>query len=610
MDGNTNKKSPSFGKIMLASGIGTLIVLIIIGLFKILMLFGIIGSFGSEKTASVAENSFLKIDLTKPVNERTPSELEGLMNNGSSVGFSDMLRSISNAANDNRIAGIYLYMGSSFPYSWGRSEELRQALHNFSESGKPVLAYADAYSQQGYFTASIADSIYLNPSGMLEFRGIGAEGMFYKELLDKLAVKMTLIRPKSNSFKSAGETYTMNKLSESNRKQIREYICSIWDYVLAKIGDSRDISIERLNQMADNLEACLPDDALQCQMVDRLCFENSIRSTMDNAYGCKNVIDLGDYAKTVTPNILAKQQIAVIYAEGDVVDGSGFGTAVYADKITQALDKAANDEKVKAIVLRVNSPGGQVTASEIMTNAVVRAKQKKPVIVSMGDVAASAGYEISCNASYIVAEPTTLTGSIGVFATLPEIGGSLRKYLGITTDTVNTNANSTGLSALRPLSPKVLELMQRNVEEFYTVFVGRVAKGRGLDYNYVDSIARGRVWTGRDALKLGLVDALGGLDDAISIAADSAAIKDYTVVDYPAAEDLLSELMNRKKQSSGTVNSKTAQPIAQTNTLPYPAMPVAGDGVWTTGQAMIKALNRICESKGLQARVEFFIIEN
>ncbi len=608
-DKKTTKKNPSFGKIMLASGVGTLIVLVIVGLFKLMLFFGIIGSLGSDDKVVVAENSFLKIDLTDAVNERSQSDLQSMMNNGSNVGFRDMLRSISAAANDSRIKGLYLYMGSQFPHSWGKSEELRKALIAFCESDKPILVYADNYTQQGYFVASVADSIYMNPSGIAEFRGICAENLFFKELLDKLAVKMTLVRPKSNSFKSAGETYTMDHFSEANRRQVREYIVSIWDYVVAEIADARDISTENLNKMADNLSACLADDALNNKLVDRLCFESDIKNTMKKSYGCEKTIGLAEYAKTLKTNVMAKEQIAIIYAEGDVVDGSGYNVAVYSDKITKALDDAAANDKVKAIVLRVNSPGGQVTASEIMTNAVMRAKQKKPVIVSMGDVAASAGYEISCNANYIVAEPTTITGSIGVFATIPEIGGTLKRFLGITTDTVMTNTNSSSMSITRPLSPVALELLQRNVEDFYKVFVDRVAKGRGLRNEYVDSIARGRVWTGRDALKLGLVDALGGLEDAIGIAADSAGITNYETVDYPLNENFLDELMNRKNNSSGTIKAKQHSPMTDING-PYPIAPVAGDGVWVGGKTMVDILNRICDTRGLQARVEFFIIEN
>ena len=601
--GNPTSKSPSFGKIMLASGIGTLIVLILIGIFKLCLFLGLIGSISSDKTAEVGNDSFLKIDLTKAVYERTPSELSSLMGENSPVGFSDILRGISAAASDSRIKGLYLYMGSTFPYSWGRCEELRTALSRFSESGKPVYAYADNYTQQGYFVASVADSIFLNPSGIVEFRGIGAEAMFYKEMLDKLAVRMTLVRPKSNSFKSAGETYTMNRLSDANRKQIREYIASIWNYVVDQISETRDIAPEQLNAYADRLECALPQDAVANRLVDRLCFENDILASIESEYSCKKTVEVSDYCKTaaVSKPSASKNKIAVIYAEGDVVTGGGYAPAVYSDNITRALNDAAADASIKAIVLRVNSPGGAVTASEIMTDAVLRARQHKPVIVSMGDVAASAGYEISCNANYIVAEPTTLTGSIGVFAAIPEVGGTLKRYLGITTDTVKTNANSTALSILRPMSPAVLDLMQRNVEDFYTVFVSRVAKGRNLPYEHVDSIARGRVWTGHDALRLGLVDALGGLDDAVSIAADSAGVSDYRVVDYPSHDDLLTELMNRSGKSSGVARSDAPSPLSD-------LMPHAGDGVWVGGSTMVDILNRICDTKGLQARVEFFLL--
>ena len=592
----SEKKHPSFGKIMLASGVGTLIVLIIVGIFKLLLFFGVIGSLSSSSTTAVTNSSFLKIDLTKPVAERTPDELESMLSDGSSVGFNDMLRSIIAAADDPKIKGIYLYMGSGYAFSWGKSEELRKTLERFCDSGKPILAYADGYTQQGYFVATVADSIYLNPSGLVEFRGIGAESLFFKEMLDKLAVKMTLVRPKSNSYKSAGEIYTMNKLSDANRTQIREYIKSIWEYVVDQISEARDISPEQLNNLASELDAVLPEDALVNNLVDRLCFESDILDVMDNVYGRKSTVSLSDYSKSLLPKTISKDQIAVIYAEGDVVTGTGFNTAVYSDKITKALLDAAADDKIKAIVLRVNSPGGAVTASEIMTNAVMRVKEKKPIIVSMGDVAASAGYEISCNANYIVAEPTTITGSIGVFAAIPEVGGTLKKYLGITTDTIMTNKNSTALSVMRPMSPKTLELMQRNVEEFYQVFIDRVAKGRGLDPHYVDSIARGRVWTGRDALKLGLVDALGGLDDAICIAADSAGLQQYQVVDYPAAESLFDQIANRKENSEGIAHA--IAPI------------VAGDAVWVPGAVMINTLNRICETRGLQARVEFFIVND
>lgn len=600
----SQKKHPTFGKIMLASSVGALIALAVVGLFKLLLFFGIIGSMSSPKVAPIADNSYLKIDLSKSFLERTPSDLTQMMSNDNTIGFNELLRCIDQAANDKRIKGLYLYMGSSYELSWGKSEELRQALADFEKSGKPVYVYADNYTQPGYFLASIADSIFLNPSGMVEFRGIGAEAIFYKEMLDRLAVKMTLIRPKNNDFKSAGETYTMNHMSESNRKQVREYIASIWDYAVTSIAKSRKLTAEQLNLMADSLSAMLADDALNRHLVDRLCFESDIVATMVQNKGNKKFVSLNDYATTLRP-LKSKDRIAVIYAEGEVFAGNGFNTAVYSDKITKAINEAAEDDNIRAIVLRINSPGGQVTASEIMTHAVMEAKKKKPVVVSMSDVAASAGYEISCNANLIVAEPTTITGSIGVFAAIPEIGGTLKRYLGITTDTVMTNANAASLSILRPMSPKALDLMQRNVEDFYKVFVQRVADGRGLEYDYVDSIARGRVWTGRDALKLGLVDSLGGLNDAIRIAAQLAQTTDYRVVDYPENEDLLTELLNRKNGNAGSAKSQTLP-----NTRPATGQyaPQAGDGVWVGGNVMVEILNRICETRGLQARVEFFLL--
>lgn len=598
------RRNPTFGKIMLASAVGALIALVAVGLFKLLMMIGLIGSIGSTPAYPVAKHSFLKIDLTQSFPERTPSDLSQMLDNSGELGFADMLRCIEQARTDSHIDGIYLYMGSLYGLSWGQSAELRTALQQFRDSKKPVWVYADGYSQQGYFVASVADSIFLNPSGMVEFKGIGSEALFFKEMLDRLAVKMTLIRPRSNAFKSAGERYTLDHMSESNRTQVREYIGSIWRYALECISESRGIGIAELNVLADSLAAVLPNDALSHRLADRLCFESDILASLKEHYECPGMVTLNNYNTRLAPNG-SKDRIAIIYAEGDVVSGSGFNTAVYSDKITRALNDAADDNSIKAIVLRINSPGGMVTASEIMTNAVARAKEKKPVVVSMSDVAASAGYEIACNADCIVAQPTTLTGSIGVFATLPEVGGTLKRYLGITTDTAKTNANATALSIMRPLSPQALQLMQRNVEEFYTVFVSRVAKGRNLEYSFVDSIARGRVWTGRDAQKLGLVDTLGGLNDAIRIAAQMAKTDKYATVDYPANDNLLTELMNRKSGNSGTAKAR----LDATRPLPSPTPSAAlGDGVWVSGHHMISLLNHILETQGLQARVEFFLL--
>jgi len=344
-------------------------------------------------------------------------------------------------------------------------------------------------------------------------------------------------------------------MSDANREQVRSYINSIWDYAVAAMAANRGLTVQQLNTVADNLGGFLPNEALKNGLVDTLCFAQDIKQMMNERYGVKKIVKANRYAETVNQT-KAKEggdQIALIYAEGNVVPGksNGTATAVYGDDIVKALTDAAKDEKVKAIVLRVNSPGGAVTASESMTHAVREAKKVKPVVVSMSGLAASAGYEISCFGTKIVAHPTTLTGSIGVFATLPEVGNLLHQKLGITTDTVMTNRNSTGLSIYRPLSTDARNMLQRNVEDFYITFTQRVADGRGLTRTYVDSIARGRVWTGLQAKEIGLVDTLGGLPLALSIAAEEAGI-DYeksTVKVFPKEKRLWEQVMDQMDDS-------------------------------------------------------------
>lgn len=545
-------KPLSFLKTMLASGLGMLIafvVLNIIGLFMmIIMLIGIT-SMGNSRSAYVDYDTFLKIDLTYPISERTPSELQSLMSaENQSVGFVEMLTAINHAATDNHINGIYLYFGTLSQQSWGQAEELRMALEDFkSASGKPVIAYADSYNQSGYYIASVADKIILHPAGQLDWKGIAAQPMFYKDLLDKWDVHMDLIRPANNAYKSAGETYIMNHMSEANKEQVRTYITSIWNHVVSEIANTRNVSEQELNQMADNLSCYDPRNAVAARLVDTLGFEFDAKRLMEADFDMNSLISIDTYSKSIVPNRRRHaDKVAVVYAEGDVVTGRGNGiqTAVYGDDVADALDAAADDDDVKAIVLRVNSPGGAVIASEIMTAAVRRANEKKPVIVSMSDVAASAGYEISCNATKIVALPTTLTGSIGVFAAVPEVGDLLKKHLGITTDTVMTNKNSVGISGIRPMSTTTREVMQQSIEDFYQTFIGRVAKGRRMDVAEVDNIARGRVWTGKDALEIGLVDTLGGFSTAVEVACKEADIdpENVTMVEFPAPKSLFDEL--------------------------------------------------------------------
>jgi protease-4 len=393
-------------------------------------------------------------------------------------------------------------------------------------------------------------------------------------------------------------------MSDANREQIRAYIGSIWKTASQQIASNRGMEVAEVNTIADNLSGFMAEDALATRIVDTLCFEEDVREMLKEQYAGKQLMPLDKYAANVKhmPN-KAKEAIAIIYAEGNVVDGSakGFREGVYGDDIVKALRKAAKDDDVKAIVLRVNSPGGAATASESMTHAVIAAKAKKPVIVSMGDLAASAGYEMSCMADVIVAQPTTVTGSIGVFGTIPNAGKLMNQKLGLHTDTVCTNRNSAGMSIYRPLSPTVKALWMRNVEDFYKVFVGRVAEGRHMTYDEVHKIARGRVWTGADAIGIGLVDTLGGLDLAIRIAAEKAGLENYKIKEYPEEKDTwtqLAELFGESKDDDLTLMAKMRLALR-----------------WKATKDDFKALSRleddinyISTAEGLQARLPYIMV--
>lgn len=541
-------KDGGFAKTMLASAVGALIAMIVMSVLSTIAFIAMIGVLASDEVAAIEENSVLELNLSKNISERNATDMEQLLSEGKSIGLNSILKSIEKAATDDKIKGIYLNLGMTYSAGWSQTQEIRMALEKFKESGKFIYAYSEAYSQKGYFLASVADTLVLNPSGMVEFTGIAAETMFIKDLLDKLDVKIDLIRPNNNAYKSAGEMYIMDRMSEASKEQVRTYIMSIWNEVLPVMSEARNIPVDSLNSFADNLSAFWAADAQKAGLIDVLGFENDVKTFMAKRVGEEKASDveiasLKDYAASIVNTETTKDKIAVIYAEGDVVMGKGYDVAVYSENMAKSLDKAAEDDDVKAIVLRVNSPGGVVNSAEIITDAVRRAKARKPVIVSMSDLAASAGYEISCYANKIVAMPTTITGSIGVFATVPEVGTMLKNKIGITFDTVNTNRNSSALSLTRPLSAQSRALMAKNVEDFYTTFCSRVAEGRGLTVEYVDSIARGRVWTGKDALQLGLVDTLGGIDLAIRIAATEAGIRKYRVEDYSQSVSSFAQLM-------------------------------------------------------------------
>ncbi len=602
------KKPLSFAQTMLASALGVVIVSLISGLIMFITMISMVVSFSKmdKDSATIVKNgSILTVDFGRVSGDRTASGLQMSLGDTKTVGLIDAVNAIRAAANDDKVAGILLKGCGAPTIGWGSLTELRDAIEDFKASEKPVLAYATSYSQGEYYVATSADRICLHPTGMVEFRGIGGEVMYYKDLLDKLGIEMQLIRPESCSYKSAGEVYTLNHMSEANREQIRAYIGSTWKVLTTSIAESRNMNVADLNRIADELSGFMADGAYAQHLVDTLCFEEDVRQMLKDQFQGKQLLPIEKYAANVkmAPN-KAKDAIAVIYAEGDVVDGTarGFSTGVYGDDIVKALRQAADDKEVKAIVLRVNSPGGQATASESMTHAVIAAREKKPVIVSMGDLAASAGYEMSCMADVIVAQPTTITGSIGVFGTIPNFGKLMRQKLGLNTDTVSTNRNSNGLSGFRPLSPAAMAMMTKNVEDFYKVFVGRVAEGRHMSFDEVHQIARGRVWTGNDAISIGLVDTLGGLNVAMAIAAEKSGLENYKVKEFPKEKDTWTQLSELFGESSDDLNLMAKMRMAT---------------LWKKQSKHHKALSRleqevlyVSESEGVQARLPFVIVND
>ena len=593
---------------MLATAVGVVIVSALGGLISFLMMIAMVASLSSmdkESAAVLKDGTILTVDLAKISGDRSATGLQASLSETKTIGLVDAENAIRAAANDDKIKGILLKDGG-LGISWGSLTELRAALEDFAASEKPIVAYATTYSQGGYYVASLSDRICLHPSGMIDFRGMGAEVMYYKDLLDKLGVEMQLIRPESCAYKSAGEVYTLNHMSDANREQIRAYIASIWRTATDAIAVSRGMEVLDVNRIADDLSGFMADGALAQRLADTLCFEEDVRHMLKEEYGGKQLLPMEKYASNVkkTPN-KAKEAIAVIYAQGNVMDGSskGFNEGVYGDDIVKALRQAVDDDDVKAIVLRVNSPGGQATASESMTHAVIAAREKKPVIVSMGDLAASAGYEMSCMADVIVAQPTTITGSIGVFGTIPNVGKLMSQKLGLNTDTVSTNRNAAGLSIYRPLSPAAKALWTKNVEDFYKVFVGRVAEGRHMTYDEVHQIARGRVWTGADAIGIGLVDTLGGIDLALSIAAEKASLSDYKVKEFPKEKDTWTQLSELFGESgSDDLNLLSKMRLALKWKM--------GSGEWKVLSSFEQDLHFVTESEGLQARLPFVIVKD
>ena len=545
-----------FGKIVLAAFLGTLIALVINFFIKVGVVSSMISSLSksdAESSTTVKPNSLLYMKLDYDIPDRTVDNPIGSFNFSSmetqeSTGMTTILHNIEHAKTDPNIKGIYLEL-SSIPTSTATLQEIRNKLIEFKESGKFIVTYGESYSQSAYYMASVADKIFLNPEGALDLHGMASQIMFYKHLLEKLDVEMQIVRGPNNRFKSAVEPYFLDKMSEANREQMDKLLNSIWGEILTSISQSRNISVEQLNKIADNLETYFDaQKALEYGLVDNLYYKDQLLDELKGLTGSNkdiNTIGNANYAKSYKDKSVSKNEVAVVYALGQIFDGKGDEEQnIYSENLSKTIRKAREDENVKAIVLRVNSPGGSAVASAIIGRELDLTKAEKPIIVSMGDYAASGGYWISAKADYIFADPTTLTGSIGVFGTFPNLQGLLNDKIGLTFDVAKTNENADFGTVTQPLTEFQYGKLQEMVVKTYGDFTKRVAEGRGLTQSYVDSIGQGRVWSGVDAIGIGLVDQLGDMEDAIAYAAQKANLgDDYKVTECPKQKDFFTRIM-------------------------------------------------------------------
>lgn len=516
--------------------------LVALFVFLLIFFFGFIiisSIFGGSDEVVVEKNSVMVLNLTgidKDYVEKIENPFESLFSDKATVGISNIVNAIENAKTDSKIKGISILNNQS-SMGMAQTKAVRDALLDFKKSKKFIVAYADNYSQKNYYLNSVADTLFLNPIGEVDFKGLSTELMFFKDLQEKVGIKMEVIR--HGKYKSAVEPFLENKMSAANREQISTLLESVWGSMIAEISESRKISIATLGAVADSLGGKTAELALQNKIIDKIVYEDQYHSGIRKALKVErdkeyNTIDIQDYAKSngSKKSDSSDDNIAVIYAQGDIMPGEGSIDMIGEGSMRTALEKARSDKNIKAIVLRIDSPGGSALTSEIIWREVELTKKLKPVVVSMGNVAASGGYYIACGANTIFAEKSTITGSIGVFGLLPN-ATVLSTRIGINTETVSTNANAADYSPFRPLDKNMRDQAQQGVERIYGTFIKRVADGRKMTLAQVDSIGQGRVWSGIDALKIGLVDKIGGLDDALAEAAKLAKIKNFKIKNLP-----------------------------------------------------------------------------
>jgi protease IV len=582
----------SFLKMLLATILGCIITFVMI-FFVGLAIIAVIAS-STDQPVVIKSNSILHLTLNETIADRSSKNpFEGIsfpeLRPVKKQGLNEILSSIKKAKEDENIRGIFLDL-TVIPAGSASIDEIRNALIDFKHSGKFIVSYADAYLQNTYYLASASDSIFMNPAGSMAFVGLKAEVLFYKNLLDKLGVKPEIIR--HGKFKSAVEPYMLDRMSDENKEQLSGFIGSVWGHLLNGISDARNIPVEKLNEAADLLQVNLASDAVKLGFIDGLLYRDQMQNLLDslsglNGKGKTPFISLEDYTNVPakkTGKSLAKNKIAIVYATGEVIMGDGAEGDVGSERISKAIREARKDSTIKAIVLRINSPGGSALASEVIWREVKLAAETKPLIASMGNVAASGGYYIACPADTIVAGPNTITGSIGVFGLLLNAQDLVSKKIGITRDAAVTNKHSDIASPLRPMTPDERNFIQLSVEDIYKTFVQHVAEGRGMRPEQVDSIGQGRIWSGTDAVRIGLVDVLGGLDKAVEIAASSAGLTEYRIISLPRLEDPWQQLL---KDFSGSMEEKVLSDY------------------FGSDATQLKSLRSVFSMEGIQARMPF-----
>ena len=541
-----------------ATVVGILIFTVAMGIIGVISILGMVAS--TESTPKVKDNSVLVLDLNGVMQERAEDDLYGFLTGGevSSLGLDELTEAIDKAKADDNVKGIYIEASMFAPDGPASVQALRNKLVEFKKSGKWIVAYGDQYTQSAYWLCSVADKVIVNPEGIVDWHGLCTETMYFKDLLAKFGVKMQIA--KVGKFKSAVEPFFADKMSDANREQISVYLNGIWGNIVKEVAQSRKLDAKTLNAYADSLVTfASADELLKMKLVDQVAYYDEVRAEIKKRLGLDEDDNISQVSVTqmcAQPNKnKADDRIAVYYAYGDIVSDAQSemtnGASICSANVVPDLEALMNDDDVKAVVLRVNSPGGSAYASEQIWRAVTRLKAKKPVVVSMGTYAASGGYYISCAANYIYAEPTTLTGSIGIFGMFPDVSGLLSDKLGLKFDQVKTNKYSNFGTTSRPFNEEEMQYLTNMIDRGYKTFTKRVSDGRKIPVERVYEIAEGRVWLGQDALKIKLVDGIGGIEQAVAKAAELAKVKEYRTKTYPAKADMFESLLNRASSEGG-----------------------------------------------------------